>query len=177
MEAQLKLVITEPRIKGPFPVQTYAQVIQACQSILDRFVLSRLILAQGVGKQLRSDVILPLIPHIKVFTTQLVLFFQLLAGAMLMRTPLPYLLPDAQGSTNKLFKSLQKLPKNTQGDKQIYYVYYLSNSLNMDLVVSELEWMGILIKAVFGEDNMLPKLIHSAEQDAIAQGFLPHEEH
>ncbi|KAI3629367.1 hypothetical protein MIR68_012572 [Amoeboaphelidium protococcarum] len=56
----LPLTRLEPRLKGPFPVQIYKDLLTCCQNILDKFVAMRVAIANNVdimGEEVRQDIL------------------------------------------------------------------------------------------------------------------------
>lgn len=45
----MPLTRMEPRLKGPFPVEVYKEMLQSCQNILDKFVAMRVAIANNVS--------------------------------------------------------------------------------------------------------------------------------
>ncbi|KAJ1977635.1 hypothetical protein H4R35_002221 [Dimargaris xerosporica] len=132
----LKLTPHEPRLKGPYPTHVYRQVLASCQTILDKLVAVRCAAAKHLW-QLRSsqppsndrtaahstDSISNLSPASQFAQAFLrpcqreranlvgctLLYFYILASALLLKTPLPPFLPPIGQAHKKLVDKVRRL--------------------------------------------------------------------
>lgn len=119
----------EPRLKGPFPVAAYRQILVSCQTILDTFTaVARMTNREQWFASVRRDFVIPvnnerremvrrIDPHQQ--SQQLisslsqvgnvVLYLSLLASAVSLKSPLPPFLPPAAEARQRLVSKLQQL--------------------------------------------------------------------
>ena len=119
----------EPRLKGPFPVAAYRQILVSCQTILDTFTaVARMTNRKQWFASVRRDFVIPvnnerremvrrIDPHQQ--SQQLisslsqvgnvVLYLSLLASAVSLKSPLPPFLPPAAEARQRLVSKLQQL--------------------------------------------------------------------
>jgi hypothetical protein len=147
--SRLEDTVHERRFKGEFPKQTYVQLLDSVESILDDFESIRL----GALKQNFPHIHLqsqyPVLDSLcKELVGQILLFFYVLSGAMELKTPLPPQLPDVSGSHSRLLDELQRI--SMQSDTEVEQVnLYLPFVL--EDVIDELDQLGALAKTLFGE--------------------------
>lgn len=113
LEGLLSLTKHEPRLKGPFPVQTYKQFLGCCQNILDLLhTMNQVTSRNDWHTRVRRDFIVP-IDHggkRREMVGNVGLFFWLLASAFHLKTPLPPFLPLAETSRLQVLHAIRELP-------------------------------------------------------------------
>jgi hypothetical protein len=113
MESLLSQTRNEPRLKGPFPVDTYKRFIGCCQSILDLLhTMNQVTSRSDWHGRVRSDFIIPVDQSGKrrEMVGNVGLFFWLLASAFHLKTPLPPFLPPAETSRREVLQAIRQLP-------------------------------------------------------------------
>ncbi|KAJ1974516.1 hypothetical protein H4R34_004691 [Dimargaris verticillata] len=133
----LKLTPHEPRLKGPYPTHVYRRVLASCQTILDKLVAVRCAAAKHLWQLRSSQLPFPTnesaahltdshsdLSPVSQFTQDLLrpcqreranfvgctlLYFYILASALLLKTPLPPFLPPIGQAHRKLVDKVRKL--------------------------------------------------------------------
>lgn len=130
LQGLLAATAHEPRLKGPFPVQTYRTILTSSQNILDLLTsIQQATTREAWYKSIRRD----FIQHVQQERRQMVrfdasasrpcsltnefpiqvgnviLYFSLLASALTLKTPLPAFLPPAAEARATLVKKLRTL--------------------------------------------------------------------
>jgi hypothetical protein len=144
----------EPRMKGPFPVKTYNEILIGCQNILDKLLSMRIaVTKQEWYTSIRRDFIIPVSKERKDLVGNTILYFYILAAALKLKTPLPPYLPPAEKARRKLVKKIRNLPvvkkRVIEGNDEHYIVYY-AFVLVMEDIIRELEKLGGIMKELFG---------------------------
>ncbi|CAO1636073.1 unnamed protein product [Parajaminaea phylloscopi] len=143
----------EPRLKGPFPVDTYRKYLACCTEILDKLHSIRCMTRRKEwDSTIRKDWIVPVNLHRREMVGNILLFFHILASAMDLKTPLPPYLPPAERSRQALLDSVRALPvvkrRAVRGSSQ--YLLFYSYCLAMKDVIRQLENLGRLSQDTFG---------------------------
>lgn len=102
----LKHTPNEPRLKGRFPFKTYYTMLDSCQSILNNMVMIQMVLLTDQRLQEghhRQGAWTDLVGNV-------VLYFYVLASALLLKTPLPPYLPPADMARKQLISRLSSSP-------------------------------------------------------------------
>jgi hypothetical protein len=113
LEGLLNLTKHEPRLKGPFPVDTYKQFLGCCQNILDLLhTMNQVTSRPDWHTQVRRDFIIPIDQAGKrrEMVGNVGLFFWILASAFHLKTPLPPFLPPAEASRLQVLHAIRELP-------------------------------------------------------------------
>ncbi|TPX37010.1 hypothetical protein SmJEL517_g01063 [Synchytrium microbalum] len=154
--ALLTLTRHEPRIKGRFPTVSYDRIITALNDILDRFVSMRVAAWRGrdAHRHVRHDFVGAIEDVRREMVGAVLLYFYVLAGALVIKSPLPPQLPNADAARVRLVSQVRELPMvremgKHRGDSS--YLYYYSYILAMEDVIREMELLGALMKGLFGE--------------------------
>jgi len=155
----------EPRLKGPFPLRPYQEILSSLQFILDRFVSIRLALSYGIDDEVREHMIIPLSSQRKDMTKNIMLCFYIYSGALRSRDPLPYYLPEASKQREKLITALRQLPGIKNGSlKSRSVINYYAYGLSMKDIIEEIEAIGRSMKVLFGEDSDLEGVFEPLEK-------------
>ncbi|UZJ51468.1 hypothetical protein CBS101457_000788 [Exobasidium rhododendri] len=155
LEGLLSQTKHEPRLKGPFPVETYRQFIRHSQNILDLLhTMNQVTSRSDWHTRVRKDFIIPVDRdgQRREMVGNVVLFFWLLASAFHLKTPLPPFLPPAETSRREVLKSIRQLPvvkkRATRGSSE--YLLYFAYALSMKDLIHQLEDIGKLAQSSFG---------------------------
>ena len=83
----------------------------------------------------------------------ILLYFYVLAGALVIKSPLPPQLPNADAARVRLVAQVRELPIVREMGKHAdsSYLYYYSYILAMEDVIREMDLLGALMKGLFGE--------------------------
>ncbi|KAI9095257.1 Fusaric acid resistance protein-like-domain-containing protein [Phlyctochytrium arcticum] len=144
----------EPRLRGKFPKAIYARMLEASTQILDKFVSLRVGVTKEGFSKVRADFIHPVQPARRKLIRNILLYFYLLAGALILRYPLPPEFPDAREAHDQLIEAIRALPavrpRNVGSHDDPAYIYYYAYVMGMDDVVKELEIIGKCCTDLFG---------------------------
>ena len=113
LEGLLNQTRHEPRLKGPFPVDTYKRFLGCCQSILDLLhTMNQVTSRSDWHRGVRRDFIIPVDRGGKrrEMVGNVGLFFWLLASAFHLKAPLPPFLPPAETSRREVLEVIRELP-------------------------------------------------------------------
>ncbi|BGP06177.1 hypothetical protein JCM10049v2_001996 [Rhodotorula toruloides] len=143
----------EPRIKGPFPVAPYRDVLAACQSMLDSLTaIVRMTRRDAWLKVVRRDFVLPVNEQRREMVGNVILYLALLSSAVSAKTPLPPFLPPAEQARERLVAKLRDLEvvkrRLVRGGSEslLYYAYTTS----MQDVIAPLDLLGAIFQRLFG---------------------------
>ncbi|RIA95229.1 Fusaric acid resistance protein-like-domain-containing protein [Glomus cerebriforme] len=144
----------EPRMKGPFPIKTYSEILMGCQNILDKLLSMRIAVTKEEWyTSIRRDFTIPVSKERKDLVGNTILYFYILAAALRLKTPLPPYLPPAEKARRRLVKKIRNLPvvkqRIIEGNDEHYIVYY-AYVLVMEDIIRELEKLGVIMKDLFG---------------------------
>ncbi|KAJ8295574.1 putative membrane protein [Rhodotorula toruloides] len=164
----------EPRIKGPFPVAPYRDVLAACQSMLDSLTaIVRMTRRDAWLKVVRRDFVLPVNEQRREMVGNVILYLALLSSAVSAKTPLPPFLPPAEQARERLVAKLRDLEvvkrRLVRGGSEslLYYAYTTS----MQDVIAPLDLLGAIFQRLFG---IIASSQHH-EDDSDTGSFTPQE--
>ncbi|CAG8735631.1 12752_t:CDS:2, partial [Cetraspora pellucida] len=154
LHSLLEQTPNEPRMKGPFPVSTYRQILIGCQNILDKLLSMRIAVTKEEWYSVvRKDFIAPIVEERRELVGNVLLYFYVLAAALRLKTPLPAYLPPAERARRQLLKKIRDLPvvrkRVIEGNDEHYIVYY-AYVLVMEDVIRELDNLGIIMQELYG---------------------------
>ncbi|GJN88427.1 hypothetical protein Rhopal_001393-T1 [Rhodotorula paludigena] len=143
----------EPRLKGPFPVAAYRNIVISCQAILDSLTaVVRMTKRDAWLAVIRRDFVLPVNRERRELVGNVVLYFSLLSSAVMLKSPMPAFLPPAAEARERLILKLRELEivkrRLVRGGSEslLYYAYALS----MKDVISQLNEVGATFQHLFG---------------------------
>ncbi|BGP68500.1 hypothetical protein NBRC10513v2_001833 [Rhodotorula toruloides] len=135
VSALLSATRHEPRIKGPFPVAPYRDVLAACQSMLDSLTaIVRMTRRDAWLKVVRRDFVLPVNEQRREMVGNVILYLALLSSAVSAKTPLPPFLPPAKQARERLVAKLRDLE-------------VVKRRLD---VIAQLDLLGAIFQRLFG---------------------------
>ncbi|KAL1921246.1 uncharacterized protein VTP21DRAFT_10962 [Calcarisporiella thermophila] len=150
----LALTPGEPRLKGPFPVSTYSQMLTSCQNILDKLLCIRVVVTREEWfLSVRRDFIIPVNKERKEMVGNVLLYLYVLSSALHLKTPLPPYLPPARQSWRKLIHRIRSLPvvkKRVLLHDDQHYIFYYAYAVAMRDVIRELDNLGVKMGELFG---------------------------
>ncbi|TFK44661.1 Fusaric acid resistance protein-like-domain-containing protein [Crucibulum laeve] len=139
----------EPRLKGPFPVKLYRDILTSLQTILDKLHSMRCVTTRE--ECVRKDFILPVNNERREMVGNIILSFSTLASAFRLKAPLPPYMPPAEPARQRLVEAIRKLDvvknRDVKGSRQLLFFAY---ALTMKGVTMELESLGRTLQNVFG---------------------------
>ncbi|KAJ2005880.1 hypothetical protein GGI04_002068 [Coemansia thaxteri] len=151
IRALLADTLNEPRLKGRFPLESYQRIINACQRLLDAMVAARWVAQQTPAPKdlLRST---ELVREQRDDLVSLAMY--VLASALVLKTPLPAVLPPIHASQRRVAHAMRDiLDTATLDDDSIararYVFYYTQVMLGWE-VVQELAIIGGLQRELYG---------------------------
>ncbi|KAK4058586.1 hypothetical protein OIO90_000030 [Microbotryomycetes sp. JL221] len=153
LQGLLSATAHEPRLKGPFPVQSYRAILNSCQTILDLLTsIQHSTTRQAWYKSIRKDFIQHCQQERRQLVGTVVLYFSLLASTLNLKTPLPAFLPPASEARIRLvdkLKTLQIVKKRiVRGGSE--GLLYLGYALTMMDVINQLDFIGQTFQKLFG---------------------------
>ncbi|KAG1503778.1 hypothetical protein G6F54_001436 [Rhizopus delemar] len=144
----------EPRLKGPFPIDTYRTMLLSCQNIVDRFLSMRSVMSKDVWHdQVQHDFMAPVSHERREMTGNVLLYFYLLASALRLKTPMPPYFPPAKKAWEQLLSQLKKAPiarSKKLLEKDNVYIFYYAYVTLMEDVIRELDKLGDNMTKLFG---------------------------
>ncbi|GAA96006.1 hypothetical protein E5Q_02666 [Mixia osmundae IAM 14324] len=107
----------ELRLKGPFPMKAYAQIIQKVQILLDSLHSMRMVtLREGWYTSVRREFILPANAEQREMVGNIISYLYLLASAVSLKLPLPAYLPPAAAARQRMVDKISTLPMQGIGE-------------------------------------------------------------
>ncbi|KAH9485362.1 hypothetical protein JR316_0002270 [Psilocybe cubensis] len=137
----------EPRLKGPFPVDLYRQILTSLQSILDKLHSMRY-------TSVRQDFIVPVNKERREMVGNIMLSFSTLAASFRLKAPLPPYLPPVEKSRLRLTPQVEAIRKldvvKNRDAKVSRQLLFFAYALTMKGVTMELEFLGRTLQDAFG---------------------------
>ncbi|KAJ3161446.1 hypothetical protein HDU86_007228 [Geranomyces michiganensis] len=144
----------EPRLRGRFPVQKYARIVRGCEQILNQFVSMRAGMTSAGFDHIRASFVTPVRAQRAHMISEIMLYFHLISGALILRRPLPPRFPDARAARAALVAAIRALPimepRAVGKAKDPAAYYYCAFVSSMDDIVTELEALGEVCVELFG---------------------------
>ncbi|PFH46390.1 hypothetical protein AMATHDRAFT_155264 [Amanita thiersii Skay4041] len=150
-EVQVLLAQTqhEPRLKGPFPVDLYRDVLTSLQTILDKLHSMRCVTTKE--ECVRNDFILPVNKQRREMVGNIILTLSILAAAFQLKTPLPPYLPPCEKSRQQLVDAICNLEVVKHHDIKVSrQLLFFAYAITMKGVTNELEFLGRTLQRMFG---------------------------
>lgn len=166
LEGLLSLTKHEPRLKGPFPVDTYKQFLGCCQNILDLLhTMNQVTSRNDWHTRVRRDFIVP-IDHggkRREMVGNVGLFFWLLASAFHLKTPLPPFLPPAEVSRLQVLHAIRELPvvkkRAIHGSSEVSYNDEGCGVVLINLFILSLSTLVSFLSSSFPSWTSVPTLL------------------
>ncbi|KDQ55716.1 hypothetical protein JAAARDRAFT_327588 [Jaapia argillacea MUCL 33604] len=142
----------EPRLKGPFPVKLYRNILTSLQTILDKLHSMRCVTTREEWfTTVRQDFIIPVNKERREMVGNVILYFSTLSAAFRLKAPLPPYLPPAEKSRANLVNAIRRLDvvknRDIKGSRQLLFFAY---ALTMKGVIQELDYLGRTLQDAFG---------------------------
>ncbi|KAL9547369.1 hypothetical protein MBANPS3_006191 [Mucor bainieri] len=154
LQALLSQTPNEPRLKGPFPVDTYRSMLTSCQNIVDRFLSMRTVMLKDAWyDEVQHDFMTPVAHERKEMVGNVLLYFYLLASALRLKTPMPPYFPPARKAWKSLLDQLCEMPiakSKKLLEKDNVYVFYYAYVTLMEDIIRELDKLGDSMTQLFG---------------------------
>ncbi|KAI9363139.1 Fusaric acid resistance protein-like-domain-containing protein [Pilaira anomala] len=154
LQSLLSQTPNEPRLKGPFPIDTYRNMLSSCQNIVDRFLSMRTVMLKDAWfSEVQHDFMAPVAQERREMVGNVLLYFYLLASALRLKTPMPPFLPQARKAWKALLEQLCDMPlaKSKQLlEKDNAYVFYYAYVTLMEDIIRELDKLGDNMTLLFG---------------------------
>ncbi|QRW08040.1 fusaric acid resistance-like protein [Ceratobasidium sp. AG-Ba] len=152
LQALLAQTQNEPRLKGPFPVVLYRNILTSLQSILDMLHSLRCATTQEEWyTTVRKHFIVPVNKQRREMVGNVILYFSTLSAAFQLKTPMPPYLPPAEQARQKLVDAVRQLDivknREVKVSKHLLFFAYV---LLMGGVIKELERLGFMLQEAFG---------------------------
>ncbi|KAF8973312.1 hypothetical protein BDZ97DRAFT_1780768 [Flammula alnicola] len=139
----------EPRLKGPFPVDLYRQILISLQTILDKLHSMRCVTTRE--ECVRQNFIVPVNRERREMVGNIMLSFSTLAASFRLKAPLPPYLPPVEKSRLRLVEAIRKLDVVKKRDAKIsQQLLFFAYALTMKGVTMELEFLGRTLQNAFG---------------------------
>ncbi|KAF9049707.1 Fusaric acid resistance protein-like-domain-containing protein [Panaeolus papilionaceus] len=148
----------EPRLKGPFPVELYRQILTSLQTILDKMHSMRCVtMREEWNTSVRHDFILPVNRERREMVGNIMLSLATLAASFRLKTPLPPYLPPVEKTRLKLVEAIRRLDIVKSGDVKVSrQLLFFAYALTMKGVTMELELLGRTLQEAFGVIGQSP---------------------
>ncbi|CAO3634627.1 unnamed protein product [Cunninghamella echinulata] len=154
LQTLLSQTPNEPRLKGKFPMATYRNMLDSCQNIIDKFSSIRTVIMKDVWyDDVQMDFILPVSHERHEMAGNILLYFYLLASALILKTPLPPYFPPARQAWKALILRLRQLPsvkKQHLLEKDHAYICYYAYVTMIEDIIRELDKLGQNMTQLFG---------------------------
>ncbi|KAJ3514635.1 hypothetical protein NLJ89_g2264 [Agrocybe chaxingu] len=142
----------EPRLKGPFPVNLYRQILISLQTILDKLHSMRCVTTREEWyTSVRHDFIIPVNRERREMVGNILLSFTTLSAAFRLKAPLSPYLPPVEQSRLRLVEAIRRLDvvknRDVKFSRQLLFFAY---ALTMKGVTMELESLGRILQDAFG---------------------------
>ncbi|KAM6502305.1 Fusaric acid resistance protein-like domain containing protein [Amanita muscaria] len=162
----------EPRLKGPFPVKLYRNVLTSLQSILDTLHSMRCVTTRAEWRtSVMHEFVIPVNKERREMVGNIILSLSMLACAFHLKAPLPPYLPPCEESRQRLVAAIRKLDvvrsRNIQGSRQLLFFAY---AITMKGVTEELDKLGRTLQSAFGVIGHTPETfeaLFACEEDPI----------
>ncbi|KAI8079169.1 hypothetical protein BDF21DRAFT_36450 [Thamnidium elegans] len=154
LQSLLSQTPNEPRLKGPFPIDTYRNMLLSCQNIVDRFLSMRTVMLKDAWyNEVQHDFMTPVAQERREMVGNVLLYFYLLASALRLKTPMPPFLPQARKAWKSLLEQLCEMPLAKSKrllEKDNAYVFYYAYVTLMEDIIRELDKLGDNMTQLFG---------------------------
>ncbi|RKO91809.1 Fusaric acid resistance protein-like-domain-containing protein, partial [Blyttiomyces helicus] len=147
------LATNEPRIKGPLNMVAIRGIVEGVETIFERLCMLGCILKGGedpldgrgivgLGEGVRSGVIFPVLKFRRDMFAAILMYFHILSGSLIAKTPLPQFLPAARAARWRLVTQIRSLAFLREPDKfkhksdRIAYLYFFAYGLVMEVKIS-----------------------------------------
>ncbi|KND04150.1 uncharacterized protein SPPG_01585 [Spizellomyces punctatus DAOM BR117] len=170
----LELTPNEPRLKGPFPYDVYKEMLWCVQNLVDRMGNVRRIVdgeyesafvdggvgQDGFGEFVRREIIWPVEKYRMDMFAAILLFFHVIAGSLLAKTPLPAFVPAARAARLRLFSKIRTLPAlrdpslTARKEEKSHWINFMAYACATEDLIEELEKLAGLVKRVFGQGRL-----------------------
>ncbi|KDQ27334.1 hypothetical protein PLEOSDRAFT_1064671 [Pleurotus ostreatus PC15] len=171
LQGLLAQTVHEPRLKGPFPVQLYREILTSLQTILDRFHSMRCVTTREEWYQVRKDFIIPVNRERREMVGNIILYFSTLASAFRLKAPLPPYLPPAEKARQRLVDAIRQLDvvrtRDVKGSRHLLFFAY---ALNLKGVTEELESLGRTLQTAFGVIGQTPEEFEALFESETTEG-------
>ncbi|KAF4597849.1 hypothetical protein EYR38_006240 [Pleurotus pulmonarius] len=171
LQGLLAQTVHEPRLKGPFPVQLYREILTSLQTILDRFHSMRCVTTREEWYQVRNDFIIPVNRERREMVGNIILYFSTLASAFRLKAPLPPYLPPAEKARQRLVDAIRQLDvvrtRDVKGSRHLLFFAY---ALNLKGVTEELESLGRTLQTAFGVIGQTPEEFEALFESETTEG-------
>ncbi|KAJ2655850.1 hypothetical protein IWW48_005322 [Coemansia sp. RSA 1200] len=175
IRALLALTANEPRLKGPYPTHTYERITSACQRLLDAMVAARWVVLPA--EETQAPLLPPSSPSQSLSLAAVerehrdslvTLSMYVLASALVLKTPLPAVLPPTQSAQQRVARAMQGVVDLHSGESssgssrsdspdplaagaaRARYVFYYAQVMLAWEVVRELDIIGGQMRALYG---------------------------
>ncbi|EPQ57130.1 hypothetical protein GLOTRDRAFT_73697 [Gloeophyllum trabeum ATCC 11539] len=160
----------EPRLKGPFPVKLYRNILTSLQTIMDKLHSMRCVTTREEWfTTVRRDFIIPVNRERREMVGNIILYFSTLSSAFRLKAPLPPYLPPAEESRQHLVNAIRTLDvvknRDVKGSRQLLFFAY---ALTMKGVTKELDYLGRTLQDAFGVIGQTTEEFEAMFRDTIA---------
>ncbi|EJU04510.1 hypothetical protein DACRYDRAFT_76995 [Dacryopinax primogenitus] len=150
LQQLLSHTANEPRLKGPFPVKLYRQILTSLQIILDKLHSMRCVtMREEWFAAVHRDFIMPVQRERREMVGNVILYFATLSAAFRLKSPLPPYMPPAEQSRLRLIEALRSIDTRSSSKDSRHLLYYAYAS-SMQGVIQELERLGRTLQDAFG---------------------------
>ncbi|KAL1918097.1 uncharacterized protein VTP21DRAFT_3363 [Calcarisporiella thermophila] len=169
--ALLTMSEREPRLKGPFPIKIYADIIQNCQDILDRFVSIRY-LSENVQPLIPMDQMTFVNRYRHSLNSALTLNFHILGASLTAKAPLPPVIPSPRIARQRIHREIRLHEDPNQTTSLYRRLFWYSCSASFEEVIERLDTLREMVKLLVGECVLMTHLSYNEEKHAENQESL-----
>jgi hypothetical protein len=126
----------EPRLKGPFPQEMYAEILNSCQTLLDKLHSMRCVITrQEWDESVHIEILRPINEQRREMVGNVILYLYLLSASFRLRLPMPPVLPAAEISRRRLVDVVRHLDivKQKIGEGDIRHLLIFAYALAMQV--------------------------------------------
>lgn len=149
----LALTDHEPRMKGRFPKEVYAEILESCGNVLDKLISMRVAIGKSSFNSVKNEFVEPLQELRKPLISSTMLYFYVLSTVLVVRYPVPPL-PETRKYREQLISHVRTLPviqpENLTSHRDIAYMYYYAYVVGMEDIMDDLDTIGDCLQYLFG---------------------------
>ncbi|KAL1923116.1 uncharacterized protein VTP21DRAFT_9492 [Calcarisporiella thermophila] len=144
----------EPRIKGHFPSETYQEIINLSQDILDRFVSIHRV-SESVHPLIPTTSFEIVNPYRRNLNYAVILSFHILGTSLKTKTPLPPIFPFARVYLYHILQGTRKLDCQAPPDTFYRRLFWYACGASIGIILDRVESLHEIVKTLMGENELI----------------------